>query len=753
MRDLILKLQFEVKKLNKLDKNVLVHNLKNNQKNLFFKFISELFCNSESLNITDKKTTNANNAIKCMQKYIPTDNLNLINIKNHYEPNNIENVDDNKVLRTAITSIFGNNGIDNVYYIILYFMFFYNVIDDIYKKAKFDINNNKIEGYKVFDLNYLFIKYDITSLNLIDKINDINNDFIDNINEDPFSKFMYKMGYNTVISDNHKKSRYGGVVSHVNSMMAKSNATNILGKRSRSENRDSLYVTTSNKLNVTNISSDKTKTGYFVQYVFRKKENILDENIKDFLNKILKNIVESIKIEKEEIEKEIVVKYIDEDDTTNNLNICEYKDNKLPFAPIKFIKNNKKAEWYLKGYYNVTHTNLKFNNKENINLDIKPIDKSDVFQIVSYNLNNNSSLTDNIFINNCNNLNSNVFNFVCLQECNHIIKNKIIINKLKLKLSTNFRNINTNIYELIEDGNILNKIIEKDGRNYYLIVRDYNTDYYVIIIPDKLQEINHNIKYIAILIRKDTDLNNYNAIISLLDDTKQNKRRRICLGLKETRNTNNRCIINVHFSANIQFKLQYSELSYLLNKIIKKEHFFRESDKKKFINEIMIIGDFNLDAYEIADEILNSEIIRKKYKTTILFNNIITRGSLCTNDKNKETKYAGQNLDNIVLLNKSTFYTNSEVSVGYNNMSFKDCKSIKKDVNNISDHSPIYSCLKTSESLIQQQTTNIKSSENVTFKYKELKNMEENKLLKIIAKLIEKNKLDKDKVCSLLECT
>lgn len=746
MTYLVLELSFELAKL-KENKEKIVHNLKiidinknitstklNSIKkkyitknSIFYNFIYELFDND-------------------ITKYIKNTNENFKIIKEYYKPEKIDIIDRDKILRYSMRNILPYDPNDknpnkiedsHIYSIILYFMFFYNIVDDIYENDKFEIINDEIKGHKVLDLRDLF-----TNTNVKSNIQEIKKSFIDKIidKEDSFSNFMYRMGYCTVLTDinkthTEKKLRKGGV----------------LGKRNFFESTDHLCLPNSSLY--TDIKSDNTEKGYIVKYVFQKKQGLSKNFKEEVLEKILENIVKSIKIEKEEIEKEILVKYINEDDTTNNLNICEYKENILPFAPIKFIKNKNKTEWYLKGYYSLTHENLKFNNKENINLDIKPIDESKYFQIVSYNLNNNSSLTDNIFINNCNNLNSNVFNFVCLQECNHIIKNKNIINKLKLKLSTNFRNINTNIDELIEND-IFNEIIVKETktktRKYYLNVRYYNTSYNVIIIPDKLQEINHNIKYIAILISNNTDLDNYNAIISLLDDTKENKRRRIVLGLKDK--INKRCIINVHLSTNVQFKLQYSELSYLLNKIIKKENFFRESNKKTFLNEIMIIGDFNLDAYEIADEILKSEIIRKKYKTTILFNNIITRGSLCTDDKNKETKDAGQNLDNILLLNKSTFYTDSKVAVGYNNISFKNCQSTKKDVNNISDHSPIYSCLKTSESEMQiaTKTTDIKSSDNFTFKYKDLKNVKKEKLRKIIEKLLEKRKIDKETLIEIL---
>jgi endonuclease/exonuclease/phosphatase family metal-dependent hydrolase len=791
MENIELELNFELGKLNK-NSNRIIHKLKARNNNASFKNFCKFI---EKMSI---------------KKYIKEISKEYEYIQNHYNnQDNIKKIDKYNEFIDAMNQTFKCEYDDKgkcIYKgedIILYFMFFYIFIDDDRReREKFEImDNGDIKGYKVLNLQDIFPleiePKDNDNINIKDKISDFNKPFIDRIKNknDSLSNFMKMMGYETKL-----ENISGGVISHVSEILNRPNEAKNKRKISQAlipsapadalaavpavqgepqkKAQKTVQKTTQN--NYTYIRTDTTNSGYYVKYVFvkDKDKDISDTEKKEFFNKILKNMVKTIKQEEIDIEEEeLNIKSVSD---TDEIKFCEYKEDKndkndknIELAPIRL--SNKK--FYEKGYFDVSDTirsKFKFNELDRI---IKIQNMSDDFyknylKIFSYNVYNNKELSTNVFTNNCNNINSNNFKFICLQEFNKTHIDNTIINNIKLKFSMNFKKNKISINDLIQEGGILNGLIERervsdrDKYKYKINVRNYNDNYYIIMVPDKLQEKNVNMKYLAILIRKEPniDLNKYNAFISLLDDTKENKRRRICLAIKESdkEKENNKCIINVHLSTNIEFKIQHSELSYLLNKIIKKEIFFKKSveknDKGKrievLLDNIIIMGDFNLDAHEIGTEILKSKTIEQNYNANVLFNNIVTRNSLCVDISNgKKNKYEGQNLDNIILLNKNKFKENVKVAVGYNMYSFNNCtkNQNKCEKQILSDHSPIFSCIEINNiEKISTRKKEIESSEDISVKYKDLKNMESAKLLGVIDKLVKKGKITKENILEKL---
>jgi hypothetical protein len=777
MEKIELELNFELGKLNK-NSNRIIHKLK--AKNAITKQQQQKKYKNNSedlLKDIDKVNENKYNNIKFynfiyevfgnnIKDYIDTRSDDFKTIEKHYNLDNINNVDNENILRNAMNEIlpYKKTGKENynVYNVILYFMFFYIFIDDKRsEKEKFQIINKVVKGYKVLHLQDIFPLENKNDNMNIEDINPYNNSFIESIkNEnDSLSNFMKMMGYKTEL-----ENISGGGISQ-----RKRGLEGFEGQAERSTKAPRRAQN-----NYTHIRHEKgTNSGYYVKYVFVKYEDISDEEKKDIFNKILKNMAKTIKQEEIDIEEEeLNIKSVSE---TDEIKFCEYKgSNNIELAPIRLSdKTNKK--FYEKGYFDVSDTirsKFKFNELDRI-ITIRDIstDKryENYLKIFSYNVYNNKELSTNVFTNNCNNINSNDFKFICLQEFNKTDINNTnnpIIYNIKLKFSMNFKKNKIFINDLIDKG-ILNGLIERDGNKYKINVRNYNDNYYIIIVPDKLQEKNVNMKYLAILIRKEAnpkveDLNKYNAFISLLDDTKENKRRRICLAIKDSdkEEKNTKCIINVHLSTNIEFKIQHSELSYLLNKIIKKETFFKKSVKndngkrmEELLDNIIIMGDFNLDAHEIGTEILKSKTIEENYYANVLFNNIVTRNSLCVDISNgKKSKHEGQNLDNIILLNKNRFQENVKVAVGYNMYSFKDCRNqIICENQKLSDHSPIFSCIDINNikntSVRKKQ---IESSEDISVKYKNLKNMESAKLLSVIGRLAKKGKITRENILKVV---
>tara|TARA_B110001450_G_scaffold162549_1_gene151529 strand:- start:3630 stop:6143 length:2514 start_codon:yes stop_codon:yes gene_type:complete len=106
-------------------------------------------------------------------------------------------------------------------------------------------------------------------------------------------------------------------------------------------------------------------------------------------------------------------------------------------------------------------------------------------------------------------------------------------------------------------------------------------------------------------------------------------------------------IINLHLDTDDSKRIKQLELIYLLKYIIPKYSFFKDVNVEK----IYIIGDLNMDCYEIITSIRErvNNIYYKDRRFKIVLNNIITQVSMNTKDS-KDGK--GSALDNCIIIEK-----------------------------------------------------------------------------------------------------
>lgn len=394
----------------------------------------------------------------------------------------------------------------------------------------------------------------------------------------------------------------------------------------------------------------------------------------------------------------------------------------VPYAPVTVTSGNTKS-WYNKVSFLIkpsdteteTETkepNIQFNQKlttlikadKNITTTVNNI------KVCSYNLNWSNSKSKIISNHNNNILGSDI---ILLQEFN--INNTEILNeRSKFPIGTIKLMFSKDVHNILHKGsknNVIANYYNKEDNNYNILKSTLNntyvlnSNYDIIYFPNRVSK-DSNVKLNAIMY--DTSKITIDEVfVGLLDPNKYLKYRHFCLCCKYIENENVICVINIHLDTDYGKKIQISEIKYLFSEIIRKEPFFRNIDR------YIIGGDFNIDAYDIAIELIKIQKNFKKkqhelasFHKKILFNNIVTRGGLFSCDPriNKDkAKYNGMNLDNIIIFDRNIIDDNSiNTYVGYNRKSEKitqcdeieDSQSTSNTHNqkklNFSDHSPIF---------------------------------------------------------------
>ena len=382
--------------------------------------------------------------------------------------------------------------------------------------------------------------------------------------------------------------------------------------------------------------------------------------------------------------------YNDAKKVNNKIKIIQQTSSELlPYAPVTVTSNNKKS-WFQKVSFSIktetdmqlNHTQLNQNPTELIQANQLLIidDEINNIKVCSYNLNwaNKKSKIISHHIN-------NIFgsDILLLQEFNK--NNTEILNKPLIKdsypVNLMFSKDVYNILQKQRMKDVISKYYEKSDRSnntYSVPLYKYNgtesalNNYKIIYFPNRVSK-DINVKLNAIMY--DTNkIKITEVFVGLLDSNKYLKHRHFCLCCKYEEEGNAICVINIHLDTDYGKKIPISEIKYLFSEIIRKEPFFRNIDR------YIIGGDFNIDAYDIAIELIKMQKNFKKkqhelalFHKKILFNNIVTRGGLlsCDPSINKDkAKYNGMNLDNIIIFDRNIIPDNSiNTYVGYNRKS------------------------------------------------------------------------------------
>ena len=201
------------------------------------------------------------------------------------------------------------------------------------------------------------------------------------------------------------------------------------------------------------------------------------------------------------------------------------------------------------------------------------------------------------------------------------IQQFIATNKLTLINNTFFINIYNNIFDTKKCVLITNRLANYDN-------------------DKKISKGN------LTCIKNDIDINDDDIFIGKLGPGYQNNNIHTFIAVKN-RKPNNKydIIINLHLDTDDTHRLKQLELVYLLKYIIPKYPFFKDDN----VNDIYIIGDLNMDCYEIIYNI-NMKVKSTLYKNRsfkVVLNNIRTHAKLT-----KQTA-----LDNCIIITKNAIQT------------------------------------------------------------------------------------------------
>ena len=404
-----------------------------------------------------------------------------------------------------------------------------------------------------------------------------------------------------------------------------------------------------------------------------------------------------------------------EDDEYNdaikvNDKIVIQETSSVPYAPVTVTSNNKKSWCQNVSFKIKTETNIQFNQKPTALIQANEhliIDDANNIKVCSYNLNwaNNTSRIISHHINNI--LGSDI---LLLQEFN-INNTEILDQHIDHSNLVNLM-FSKDVYNILHKKRmkeVISKYYANSSRiNNTFLVPLYKSalhNYDIIYFPNRVSK-DINVKLNAIMYDSDK-IKITDVFVGLLDSNKYLKHRHFCLCCKYNEKGNVICVINIHLDTDYGKKIPISEIKYLFSEIIRKEPFFRNIDR------YIIGGDFNIDAYDIAIELIKMQknFNKKQHELAsfhkkILFNNIVTRGGLLSCDPriNKaKAKYNGVNLDNIIIFDRKIIDDGSIYTyVGCNRKSKKitQCdenddsqprsRKFKENKLDFSDHSPIF---------------------------------------------------------------
>ena len=209
----------------------------------------------------------------------------------------------------------------------------------------------------------------------------------------------------------------------------------------------------------------------------------------------------------------------------------------------------------------------------------------------------------------------------------------------------------TNIKKFIETNNII--VNDDDGTYRIPVYKNIFNDKNGVLISNRLANFDTNEK-----IKKgnltciDNEIEKGHIFIGKIGSGYQNNNIHTFIAIKKkyldpTNQTKYNIIINLHLDTDDSKRVKQLELIYLLKYIIPKYEFFRHNNVEK----IYIIGDLNMDCYEIITSI-RERVNNKYYKDRrfkVVLNNIITQVSMNTK---VITVGKGSALDNCIIIEK-----------------------------------------------------------------------------------------------------